>query len=292
MKLDYQYHKSVLLEPAIEGLNIKTDGKYLDATLGGGGHSREILNQGGQVLALDLDPDAIDHVKQTLVSPHLNIVQANYRDFDQICTANNFLPLDGIIFDLGISSHQVDEPSRGFSFNTDYPLDMRFDRTTGISAAQFLEAKNEAELEHIFRTYGGETYSRKIAAAIVNARNQQPITGTGQLADLITRIYPLKRGKIHPATKVFQALRIAVNDELNNLKIALPKAVRSLKPGGRVVIISFHEGEDRIVKQFIKQQQFINQIKSITKKPITPSADEIEQNPRSRSAKLRIAEKL
>jgi 16S rRNA (cytosine1402-N4)-methyltransferase len=169
---------------------------------------------------------------------------------------------------------------------------MRFDRTTGISAAQFLEAKNEAELEHIFRTYGGETYSRKIAAAIVNARNQQPITGTGQLADLITRIYPLKRGKIHPATKVFQALRIAVNDELNNLKIALPKAVRSLKPGGRVVIISFHEGEDRIVKQFIKQQQFINQIKSITKKPITPSADEIEQNPRSRSAKLRIAEKL
>lgn len=292
-----------MLKESLDLLNLKRGGTYLDATLGDGGHTLALLEQGVKVIAFDQDPEALERAKTRLkdfkigTNPALPIKALN--DYDCLLVKTNFayleqvldLKLDGILFDLGVSTLQILKPERGFTFLATGPLDMRMDPELGVTATDLLAALGEKELERLFLELGDETYAKKIAAKIVQMRKSQPITTTTQLADLIERIKP-STGKIHPATKVFQALRMAVNLERDSLRTALPAAVESLKPHGRLVVISFHSGEDVIVKHFLKAQEAEGQIKVLTKKPLTPTESELTKNIRSRSAKLRAAQKI
>lgn len=336
------FHIPVLLTEVLDGLNVQTDGWYIDCNLGGGGHTEAILKKGGKVLGIDLDTDAIaevaknhnlkvikkqDHLES--FSDHLILYQAN---FTQIRHIVNQLPLrhpelvsgstkidsglrqndkwviTGILFDLGVSSFQIEESSRGFSFNNDAPLDMRMDQSAQIpTAADLINGLHEGELAELFFKLGEENFSRPIARAIVEKRQLNKIETTDQLARIILQVRRRSPSdRTHPATKVFQALRIAVNDELNSLKTALPSSFNILDSGGRLIVISFHSLEDRIVKDYFQRLEksgkakIINeqssssneQSSSASKKPITPTDKEIEENPRSRSAKLRMVEKL
>lgn len=289
------YHVPVLLQEAIEYLSVTKGKKYVDGTFGGGGHTREILGLGGLVLALDQDQEAIEEAKQNfsqeIMNSTLTIKKTNFSDLKAVCETTGFLPVSGVMLDLGVSSHQLDTDHRGFSFNKDAHLDMRMDpQNQGVTAADFVNAAGESELTSIFWRFGGETMSRKIAKAIVSARKSGRIDTTLQLADIVSSVKPRSiRGSIHPATKVFQALRIAVNDELNALSSALPQAGEILEPGGRLVVISFHELEDKIVKTFLRDHT--SEFEELTQKPITPSDTEIKNNPRSRSAKMRVAQR-
>ena len=297
MKITKNYHIPVLLKLAVEYLNVKPGGMYVDATLGGGGHSTEILKKGGKLLSLDYDQDAIDNAKDSLIKnfpKQLITVKSNFNQITEVACENNFNSVDGILFDLGLSSHQLESPDRGFSFNQDGLLDMRMDQNLTVGARELINGLNEGELNELFIKLGEEKFSRRIAGAICSARRIRPIESTVELAQIIEKVVP-RRGnykKIHPATQVFQALRIAVNDELNNLRIALPKSVELLNKGGRLVIISFHSLEDKIVKDYFRVQQLKGVLRIITEKPISPSLEEINTNPRSRSAKLRVAEKV
>ncbi len=261
------YHIPVLLNEALEALRVKPGGKYIDCTYGGGGHSRAIEKAGGVVLGIDQDAEA--------KAP----VHGNFAHLQQIAQDHGFDPVSGILFDLGVSSHQLETDYRGFSFNKDAPLDMRMDpETQTVTAADLVNAGGESELANLFWRFGEERASRAIAKAIVAKR---PITTTNQLAEIILRVrHKTKADRTHPATRIFQALRIAVNDELAGLETALPQAVELLKPGGRLVVISFHSLEDRIVKKFMQKSTVI-----------TPTDEEVRNNPRSRSAKMRIYEK-
>jgi len=277
------YHKPVLLQTILDILDPQQDQVILDATLGGGGHTLALAKRGAQVLAFDQDKDAIDHF-----SNHTNVklFHANFDQIDQILS-DQIGKLSAVLFDLGVSSHQLDTPARGFSFQVETPLDMRMDQQLSVTAADLVNALSVKELTHLFQLYAKPRWARPVAKAIISAR---PFKTTTQLASVIESAIHEKRGRIHPATTFFQALRIAVNSETDSLKKALPTALKLLKPGGKLAVIAFHQGEDKIVKDFFKEH--INQLQIMTKKPITPNQEELALNPRARSAKLRVAQKL
>lgn len=292
-----QTHVPVMLKEAIEYLVTNKSGIYIDATYGRGGHTAEILkntNKLAKVLALDQDQEAINECKRSAQKSknRLVCIHSNFADLSILAREQRLHKVDGILFDLGVSSPQVDTASRGFSFKQDAPLDMRMNQTQELTAADLLAYLNEQELTAIFYKYGEESYAKKIAKAIVYDRETSPFTSTRQLADLVARIKGYKPGRhIHPATKVFQALRIAVNNELANLELGLNEAIKLLGPGGRIVVISFHSLEDRIVKNIFREQAQLGTIKVVTKKPLEPSMAELQHNPRARSAKMRVAVK-
>ena len=284
-------------------------GRYVDGTLGAGGHARGILEAcapGGRLLGLDVDPQALALARETLApyGERATLVQASYETLAAQLSALGWDAVDGVVLDLGASSMQFDRPERGFSFLQDGPLDMRFGPSAPTSAADLVNGLDESELADLIFRYGEERDSRKIARAIVRAR---PLHSTRELAAVIQAASPRRGDRIHPATRTFQALRIAVNEELAAVENTLPQAVAALRSGGRLVVISFHSLEDRIVKDFLREQSqdHVNPpyerlyeverkavVKLITRKPLTASEEETRENPRARSAKLRVAEKL
>lgn len=284
------YHKSVLLQETIDGLNIEKGKKYIDCTLGAGGHTREIVARGGVVLGIDQDTDALEEAKKNLGGLPVTIVYGNFAHLLTIARENGFEKVSGVLFDVGVSSHQLDSAERGFSFMQDSPLDMRMDRSLQVTAADLVNGLNKGELVELFVKYGEEKFANRIAQNIVRQREKAPIVTTKDLADIIYRSYPVK-GKIHPATRVFQALRIAVNDELHSLEDGLQQAVELLESHGRIAVISFHSLEDRIVKNTFRDFAERGLGNIITDKPIEPTLSEQEENRRSRSAKLRVFEK-
>jgi 16S rRNA (cytosine1402-N4)-methyltransferase len=302
-------HIPVLAREVIEHLSIQPGGRYIDCTLGGGGHSQAILeysSPGGQLLGIDADPDAIQSAAQRLqpYGKSVLLVNDNFVNLKDICVKYDFYPVHGILFDLGLSTPQLDEDGRGFSFQYDAPLDMRFSPGQRITAADVVNTYSEMELARIIKTYGEEINSRQIAKYLVAKR---PIHTTGQLADLVEAAVGGRHGKIHPATRTFQALRITVNHEIANLESSLKQAVSLLGFGGKLAVISYHSLEDRVVKQFMQKESrdcicppeaikcvcgHKANIKIVTRKIITPTFAEVEMNPRSRSAKLRVCERL
>jgi len=294
-----KYHQSVLLQESIDLLNVKKSDLYIDTTAGEGGHTFEILRLGGKVLAIDRDPEAIEHIKNQFkilnlklkIGENLRVVNGNFSNLEKIAKENGFENVSGIIFDLGISSHQLDTASRGFSFQTIGPLDMRMDPNIAIKASDIINNFDKRRLNEIFKEFGQERFSRPIADAVTFARQIKRIEKTNELSKIIREVYKKYkvRQKINPATKVFQALRIVVNSELLNLGESLPQTVNLLKKKGRLVIISFHSLEDAIVKRFFKENK---NLKVLTKSPIGPESWEQFQNPRSRSAKLRAAQRI
>ena len=283
------FHRSVLLKESIDYLNVRPNELYVDATLGGGGHTKEILNNGGRVIGIDVDLDAIDHIRDSLRSDHLIVEQDNFRNIDKILSKHGVTEISGIIFDLGVSSKQLDTAGRGFSFSKSGPLDMRMGGDLKVTGADLVNGLTETELYELFFRSGEERYARRIARVIVRSRQNEKIEKTDQLAKIIEASIGRSASKIHPATKVFMALRMAVNSELDNLKESLEKSTNFLKIEGRLVVISFHSLEDRIVKNFVRNT---SELVQINKKPIIPTEEEIKENPRSRSAKLRVAEKI
>lgn len=305
------FHQPVLLKEALTYLNVRRNKKYIDATVGGAGHAVEIVKRGGKLLGLDVDPDAIDVAREELkkLSARSWALRAkNFKNIEKIAKENDFYPVAGILYDLGLSSYQLEQSGRGFSFQKDEPLDMRADPDLRVTAGDLVNGLTEKELVKLFEKYGEEKYARKIAGAIVRSRWERPIESARELADLVGRCAESRgilrgrtpkqtlrvatgRAQTHPATKVFQALRIAVNDELNNLQSSLLQAFGLLEPKGRLVVISFHSLEDRIVKDFFKEMDAKGG-KILTRKPVVPSEEEIKANPRARSAKLRALEKF
>ncbi len=303
-------HTPVLLEAVLTYLQPQPGGVYCDGTVGGGGHAAALLQQaqpGGRLLGIDADPAALRAAGARLTSQFppqsFTLVHGNFGDITRLATAAGFATFDAILLDLGVSSHQLDTPERGFSFLADGPLDMRLDPTQGPSAADLVAELSEQELADLIFRYGEERMSRRIARRIVERRRQQPITTTAALAALVAQVLarPGPRERIHPATRTFQALRIAVNRELEQLEAVLPQAVALLRPGGRLAVISFHSLEDRIVKLFFRAESGYGgsaaldrpiRLQIITRKPVEATDAEIQANPRSRSAKLRVAERV
>ena len=294
------YHISVLLQEAVDALKVKPGKKYIDGTLGGGGHTGAILERGGEVLGIDFDEEALEYVGEKLkvksskfkVGEDLVLARGNFKDIDVIAKEKGFKNVSGIILDLGVSSHHFDTAERGFSFQKEGPLDMRMDQSLHVKAADLINILTRGEMYELFTKLGEEWGARPIIESIIRARQIKPIETTGELAEIISRGKQRHKSESNPATRIFQALRIAVNDELNNLREVLPKAVALLAPGGRLAIISFHSLEDRIVKHTFKQFEDDGLGKIITKKPVVPGEEEIERNKRARSAKLRVFEKL
>ena len=288
-------HIPVLLEATLRLLQPRANGTYIDATLGAGGHAEALLQASGpagRLLGLDQDTTAL-HIARTRLAPYderATLVHANFRDLSRVAQTQGWTAADGILLDLGLSSMQLDQAERGFAFSHDAPLDMRMDTTQGQSAADLVNTLPERELADLIYEYGEEPASRRIARAIVAAR---PIETTTRLAQVVARVAGGKGyWRIHPATRTFQALRIAVNDELGALKAVLPQAVSLLTPGGRLAVISFHSLEDRIVKQFMRDAAQQATLMVLTRKPVTADEAEIARNSRARSAKLRVAERL
>ncbi len=289
-------HRPVLLEEAVAMLQVRPGGTYMDGTFGLGGHTKEILTRSapdGTVIAFDWDQEAI-RLGLENVGDHggrLQVINRNFREIEVGLAEAGVEVLDGILIDIGLSSLQLEAPGRGFSFRTNEPLDMRMDRRRPMTAAQIIAESSERELADIFYYYGDEKQARRIAAHIVQEREKEEIGMTGQLAQIVGAAIPKKYHppRIHVATKVFQALRIAVNEELVNLGGILDKAADHLKPAARICIISFHSLEDRIVKRAFGGNE---RLRVITKKPVTPGDDEIRHNPRARSSRLRVAECL
>lgn len=279
-------HVPVLYESVLEYLAPHADGKYIDATLGAGGHAAGILERGGRLLGLDADPEALALAEKNLArfGSRVAYSHSNFGKLARVARAENFFPADGVLLDLGISSMELADAERGFSFNSPGPLDMRFDPTAPTKASDLVNHLSEKELADLIFELGEERASRRIARAIADAR---PISSSAQLAQTIAQAVG-RHGRIHPATRTFQALRIAVNRELENLESVLPQIVETLAPQGRVVIIAYHSLEDRRVKNFIRDS---SDLKILTKRPIQPTDQELEENPRSRSAKLRAAER-
>lgn len=284
-------HQSVLKTEAVSSLAIKPGEVYIDCTLGAGGHTKEILLQGGVVVGIDQDESAITLVESTIASKNLTLIHDNFSHLSAIAHRLNLSAVSGILLDLGVSSMQLDQEDRGFSFMRDAQLDMRMTQDLAVTAKDLVNGLGKKELYDLLTTYANEQRARAIAEAIVFARRLKPITTTHELANLIARVYKGKFGKIHPATKTFQALRMAVNDELNSLKDVLPQALDLLRPQGRLSVISFHEGEDRVVKETFKKWQEEGKARQLTSKPVTPSEAEVHTNNRARSAKLRTIEK-
>jgi len=285
-------HLPVLLNEVMQFLNLRPDGRYIDATFGAGGHTRELLERtapGGRVLAIDQDETAIERGRIELQSygSRLELVKANFREIESIVQEHGFAGLDGILADVGVSSMMLDDPTRGFSFMREGPLDMRMDLDQPLTAADVLNTYSEKEIANILFSYGEERRSRQIASSIVRSR---PLSRTTDLARAIERVLGGRRyGKIHPATRTFQAMRIFVNDELRSLESFLDSSMKVLRPGGRLVLISFHSLEDRIVKN--KFRSLVVPGTVLTRKVVTASIEELDRNPRSRSARLRAWEK-
>jgi 16S rRNA (cytosine1402-N4)-methyltransferase len=311
-KADFQGHTTVLYETVLAYLALGPDSRVVDGTLGGAGHASGLLKAtapSGRLLGLDRDPEAIARARERLApfGQRAVLVQSSFAELDAVARTHDFAPADGVLLDLGLSSYQLAAPERGFSFVKDGPLDMRFDPAQGLTAADLVNQSSIEELANILYRYGEEKQSRRIARAIAEAR---PIERTGQLAEVIARAttrVARRAGRIHPATQSFQALRIAVNDELGALEAVLPQAVGLLRPGGRLAVISFHSLEDRLVKRFFRRQaqscvcppqqpvcncQHEATLRIITRKPVRADEEEVSQNPRARSARLRVAERL
>lgn len=306
-------HETVLKQEAVDGLGIKPNGIYVDCTLGGAGHSEQIvsrLQDGGQLIAFDQDDIALSHAKERLKSyeDKVTFVKSNFRYLKEKLTELDITTVDGILFDLGVSSPQIDEPERGFSYHHDAKLDMRMDQDSPFSAFNVVNEYEFNQLVKIFFKYGEEKFSKQIARAIEKAREIKPIETTGELVDLIKSAIPApaRRKGGHPAKRIFQAIRIEVNDELKAFEDAIENAIDLTKSGGRICVITFHSLEDRICKTTFKQAaqgpdlppglpviptEYEPVLKLVTRKPILPSEDELTKNPRARSAKLRVAEK-
>lgn len=293
------FHTPVLLKEVVEYLKIEKGKKYIDATIGGGGQTIEILKRGGIVLGIDVDQEAIGYLKEKLkIWGRLTLVKGNFKDIDKIAQENGFENVSGVIFDLGVSSHQLEKPERGFSFQKEGPLDMRMDKDLAVQAKDIIQVLTKGELYELFSKLGEESNARRISEFIVSARKIKPIETTQDLALIIESAYGMKKNassafaRASADKKIFQALRIAVNDELNALKEALPKAVKLIEEKGRLLVISFHSLEDRIVKRSFNEFSQRGLGKIITKKPITATVEEINRNIRGRSAKLRVLEKI
>lgn len=287
-------HTPVMVEEVLRFLDPKPNDLFIDGTVGLGGHAKELVARsqpGGRLLALDRDRQNLARARKNLADFQNSIVcvQDSFGNLKQQAYDNGFLDARGVLLDLGFSSVHISDASRGFSFQTDGPLDMRYDQRQELTAEVIINSWTKDELARLFRVYGEEPWAVKIADAIVRARRKERITTTSSLSELIREVVR-RRGKIHPATRVFQALRIAVNDELGELEKVLPQILEVLSPGGRVAIISFHSLEDRTIKQFFKQHEG-RELMTITKHVVVPSIEEIKQNPRARSAKLRVAER-
>jgi len=280
-------HVPVLSAECLEALRPRPGAWIVDATFGAGGHARALLDAGATVVAIDRDPSARMRA-DAIASPRLRFAQGDFRDLETILATLDAPPVDGVLMDLGVSSMQLDEAERGFAFRHDGPLDMRMS-AHGRSAADVIAEADEADLAALIYRYGEERHSRRIARALVAAREQAPITTTGRLAEVVRAAYPGGARRDHPARRTFQALRIYVNDELGALEEGLEAAARVLAPGGRLAVIAYHSLEDRIVKHFLKGSR---RLAPLAKKPILPSEDEIRANPRARAAKLRAAEKV
>ncbi len=278
-------HVPVLLREVGELLRVRPNGKYIDATVGEGGHAQEILRRGGRVLGIDQDP-AILAVARRRLGPKVRLAQGNFREIAAIAKERGFTEVAGVLLDLGISSWQLEKSGRGFSFQRDEPLDMRLSPQLTVTAADLLNGLNRNELEELFQKYGEEKRARLLAAAVVRARSLKPFRTTFDLVRVVEKVVR-KRGRTHPATKIFQALRIAVNDEIGSLRSALPRAFEVLGRGGRLAVISFHSLEDREVKRFFRKMAEENRGVILTEKPIRPTEKEIAENPRARSARLR-----
>lgn len=306
-------HKPVLLKECIEGLNIKPDGIYLDGTLGRAGHSIEIAKRlsSGRLIAIDRDMTAIRESEERLsvYMGKVTLVHGNFRELKAILDGLNIDKVDGMLFDFGVSSPQLDDKERGFSYMADAPLDMRMDGAEALSACDVVNTWEERRLKRILFEYGEERYAPRIASNIVKRRAQRPIETTLELVEIIKSAMPgaALREKQHPAKRSFQAIRIAVNDELGSISDMLSDAAERLSPGGRLVVISFHSLEDRLVKNAMQSGEkgctcprdfpvcvcgFVPKLKIITKKPITADEEELAENPRARSAKLRVAERI
>ena len=302
------YHQPVLMEEVLRFLEPAPGKLILDGTLGGGGHSERILMAGARVMALDQDAQALAYATNRLrgYAGQFCAIQANFRHFADILTEAGISGVDGMLIDLGVSSHQLDDAQRGFSFHQNGPLDMRMNPSAGRTAADIVNEESAEELARIFYVYGEEHASRRVARAIVQQRVHKPFATTSELAVCVESVLP-KHGKKHPATRVFQALRIAVNDELGALETFLEQAPRWLKPQGRLVIITFHSLEDRMVKQAFQRlstewqdkpewpeprRNAAHCMKLLTRKPVAATEEEINRNPRARSAHLRAAERL
>jgi len=295
--MEYE-HQPVMLKEVLDFLAVKKGGRYIDCTLGGAGYTRELakrVGEKGEIMSLDLDQNAIANAQKKLVSEKINnvkLVLGNFKNLKELYGENfdDAKGVDGIVLDLGLSSFQLADKERGFSFQNDSPLDMTFGKEVELSTKQIVNHYPLLELTRIFREYGEEKRAYYLAKAIVESRRKKPITTTQELVGIIAAHGPKRfHTKINPATKIFQALRMETNQELDNLKTVLPAAVELLKIGGKLVVVSFHSGEDRIVKQFLKNAP---DVKILTKKPLVPEAEEIQINSRSRSAKLRAALKI
>ncbi|MBM3939679.1 MAG: 16S rRNA (cytosine(1402)-N(4))-methyltransferase RsmH [SAR202 cluster bacterium] len=286
------YHQPVMLEEVLCGLDVREGGNYIDCTLGDAGHAMAILerNGDGRLLGLDADPEATATCRQRLArfGGRAVVVNANFEDLEPIAQAHGFVPADGVLFDLGLSSRQLDAEERGFSFRRADPLDMRFTPSASATAADIVDTSSEEELADILYQFGEEPRSRRIARAIAAAR---PIANTMELAEVVRRASGYGRGRTHPATRTFQALRIAVNREMERLEAGLASTGRVLAHGGRMAVIAYHSGEDRIVKRFLEREQGMG-FRRLTKKVIKPSSVEVRQNRRARSARLRLAERV
>ena len=306
-------HISVLLNECIENLDIKPDGIYVDGTLGLGGHSFEIASRltTGRLIGIDRDPSAIERAGKRLepFADRVTLVHGNFCDVAEILDDLGIDAVDGMLFDLGVSSPQLDEIERGFSYMGDAPLDMRMNKNDVMSAREVVNGYSEDQLNRIFWDYGEERYARRISAAIIKRREQAPVETTLELVDIIKSALPAAalREKLHPAKRCFQAIRIAVNDELGAVEQMMNTAPDKLKLGGRLCVISFHSLEDRIVKVGVARREngctcpreapictcgFVKTLRSVSRKPILPGDEELELNPRSRSAKLRVAERV
>ena len=290
-------HEPVMVAEVLEHLAPARGGVFVDCTVGYGGHTRAMLHAGAsRVIGLDRDPDALRQAAAALVSEEsrVELVHSDYRHLDEILDARGITGVDGILADLGVSSMQLDEAGRGFSFRRDEPLDMRMDRTSGLTAAEMIRDADERTLADVIYEFGEERHARRIARAIVEARDRSAVDSTGRLAEVVRRAVPRKGySRIDPATRTFQAVRIWVNRELEGLDVFLTQAARRLRPGGRMAVIAFHSLEDRIVKHTLRALQATGDIGLTirTKRPVVPSEAEVERNPRARSAKLRVAER-
>ncbi|MEN2666998.1 16S rRNA (cytosine(1402)-N(4))-methyltransferase RsmH [Listeria aquatica] len=305
-------HETVLLHETVDKLEIKKDGVYVDATLGGAGHTSYLLSQlgeEGRVYAFDQDDVAIQNAKENLSDSRLTLIKANFRELKLELLAKEVKEVDGILYDLGVSSPQLDERERGFSYHNDAALDMRMDRTQELSAKTVVNEWSYEQLVRIFFRYGEEKFSKQVAREIERRRENAPIETTGELVDIIKTAIPApaRRKGGHPAKRIFQAIRIAVNDELSAVEDSLTDALTLLKKGGRISVITFHSLEDRIVKQIFQEaakgpevprglpvlpDEYQPDFKLVERKPILPSVEEIEHNNRARSAKLRVIEKI
>jgi 16S rRNA (cytosine1402-N4)-methyltransferase len=295
------YHKPVLLHESLQGLSIRPDGTYVDVTFGGGGHSRAILEQlgeNGKLIAFDQDEDAFANA---INDPRFILIRQNFRFLKNFLRLHNAIPVDGILADLGISSHQIDEPQRGFSTRFDGPLDMRMNRSAALSAEEVINTYDERQLRNLFREYGDVENANRLANVIIAAREEHSIRSIAELKEAIAACTP-KGKEFQYLAKVFQALRIEINGEMDALKDLLQQSAEVLKPGGRIVVIAYHSLEDRLVKNFFRTGNFegenekdffgnlIRPLEPVNRKPIIPGAEELNENNRARSAKLRIAQ--